>query len=662
MAEEASRAGNVQEAEDLYRKAFQLPNEGGDSYWLTGSYSVFLREHGRTDEALTLLRKSVSEGSDSRYLWGQLIDILAGRYDVSGVMDVLGKVPAHVIPTDQVAPLLMGYTHRRDRDLVFCERLCKRALEFTSAAEDQQGVWLVAGCLGGVLEASGQVDEALSVWKKAFEEGSDDPTTAVRLSMALDKAKRYDEAQGVIVEALTRGLPASSEENLRKRLVRLEARTSNSKVRKDVDAFSERFGEGHLRLKYQVRLKPTLKEVAVLGKEIRAHCSVKEINEAVRINLETGDEIGRSTWPQLGSHVAAPGGWGLGERNPSRVGSGPAELTFFGPDDSVVATSQLPDSTSGSAFGSDQWYVGCRDGRLYCFSREGVLKWKWVTPGADDPIDDVYARPCPYFVAATDDFVTFSSWGQLFALSNDGKTLWQRGVPDQGPMTVTIPLGGSVNTDSWKVLDLSRGASDDDIKRAYHRLALETHPDRNPNDLAAADHFRTIQSAYESLLAAPHQGSVAGSVIFTITSNVLVGKLFALNNEIVVASSDGVIAFLNRAGEVKNRRVLGKSTALPVFDSGGTLRTAFCDGILSFIEGDSIINATELEDYPDSISLWGDEVIVAHRNGLTLFSGRGVKLWKVEFSKRLIGFSAEGELLVCSAGALIVFEKASGNI
>jgi tetratricopeptide (TPR) repeat protein len=657
MAENAAKAGNVQEADSLYRKAMTVRDEDNDSSWLIGNYSTFLRAQGRTDEAFALLKSATDGGTDLPYLWNQLISILAEHKDVDGIMDLIRRVPVGVATHDQVTYWIVQYANERTEDLDFAERLARRGREFARAMGDQSGEWLITGRLGHIIEKSGRIDEAIDEWQSAFDAGSNDPTTAVRLSMALDKAKRFDEAQAMIRDALTRGLPASSEENLKKRLAKIEARQSPTKTRNDVTAFSVRFGADNLKLRYQIRLKPTLKEVTVIGDQIRAHCAAREVNEVVRINIGSGKELERSDWPIFQFHISAPDGWGLGEANPPRVGSGSAVLTFIGPDDKVAATKEIPDSTSGIAQGSGQWYVGCRDGRLYCFDRQGNLRWTWVTPGADEPVDSVYFRPCPYFVTATEDFVTFSSWDNLYALSNEGALLWERKAPSQGPITVTRPLGGSSHLDSWKILGLSPDATDDQVKSAYRRLALDTHPDRNPNEPSAAEHFRNIQSAYESLLASPHQSGGGMSITFTISMQVLVSKLFALNNEIVVVSTDGVMAFLSRNGEVKNRRVLGRSAAQPVFDSNGTLRVAFCEGILSFFEGESIVNAAELDGNPSSISLWGDDVIVAESAALTLFNRVGVRLWAVEFSKRLVSFSAENDYLVCSAGALIVFER-----
>ena len=53
--------------------------------------------------------------------------------------------------------------------------------------------------------------------------------------------------------------------------------------------------------------------------------------------------------------------------------------------------------------------------------------------------------------------------------------------------------------DYYEVLGLNRDASDDDVKKAYRRLAMKLHPDRNPDDAGAEEKFKEASEAYEVL-------------------------------------------------------------------------------------------------------------------------------------------------------------------
>jgi curved DNA-binding protein len=53
--------------------------------------------------------------------------------------------------------------------------------------------------------------------------------------------------------------------------------------------------------------------------------------------------------------------------------------------------------------------------------------------------------------------------------------------------------------DYYKVLNVDRKASADDIKRSFRKLALKYHPDRNPGNTTAEDKFKDINEAYEVL-------------------------------------------------------------------------------------------------------------------------------------------------------------------
>ncbi|MBQ1825627.1 MAG: DnaJ domain-containing protein, partial [Firmicutes bacterium] len=53
--------------------------------------------------------------------------------------------------------------------------------------------------------------------------------------------------------------------------------------------------------------------------------------------------------------------------------------------------------------------------------------------------------------------------------------------------------------DYYEVLGLKKGASEDDIKKAYRKMAMKYHPDRNPGDKEAEDKFKEVNEAYSVL-------------------------------------------------------------------------------------------------------------------------------------------------------------------
>src|SRR5690242_21595545 len=53
--------------------------------------------------------------------------------------------------------------------------------------------------------------------------------------------------------------------------------------------------------------------------------------------------------------------------------------------------------------------------------------------------------------------------------------------------------------DYYAVLGVPASATQDEIKKQYRKLAAKHHPDKNPNDPKAADTFKAISEAYQTL-------------------------------------------------------------------------------------------------------------------------------------------------------------------
>ena len=244
--------------------------------------------------------------------------------------------------------------------------------------------------------------------------------------------------------------------------------------------------------------------------------------------------------------------------------------------------------------------------------------------------DNAYFRPCPYYVASRQSFAAVASMGNIYAVSSNGKTLWHAALPNekQTRWEFTIPLqGGQGSQDAYRALGLPLDAPPTEVKSAYRRLALATHPDRNPGDKDATAKFRLIQGAYERILAGPATTGASPSGV-------------TVSMEIQGLWSDRQLP--RRQRRRRRRRVLtgptlclrrewqpargARARRRPVraaLRPDGTVGAVWCSDALLFFKENKIVNAAEALDWPRALTMLGDDVVLWRGNEVQVLDAYG---------------------------------------
>jgi len=667
-AEAASQQGEPARAETLFKSGIQTyrrDEPDGVDYAL-GRYGAFLIEQGRGDDASEVLQQAIDRDTDIPRIWADYLGILSARRDLKAIERCAERKAA----SGALAPeFLLSHARRAAREGAseFAEQLARWIIDKCKRDSDVRGRWAAIGDLGRILERKRDLDQAIKLWRDAFNEGSCDAETINRLSMHLERTKDYAAAANVIREALTRELPANAEESLRKRLARCTERSTargrvKAKMHVDVPAYSVRLDASVFEPLFQIRPRHSVSAITVISNAVRCLSSASESSTLIDYDVGSGSEIRRiENLPLLDGVSFAPAGQSIGIRRTARVGQGPTLLKFFNAEGRLTAESSVPDATSEIALGPNLWYVGCRDGFLYGFGFDGNRRWAWETPGAKGFNENTYFRPCPYYVSSSGSFAAVSSMGNIYAVAPNGKTIWRAELPNerQTRWRFTIPLkDGEGIRQPYSVLGLQSCATREEVKSAYRRLALATHPDRNPNDTNADARFRRVQEAYERILAGGREEGAAGITVSIEIQGAgpLVSSIAVKGADVIVGSSNGRLYVFNTDGSLREARVLGDNAAKIAFRDDQTLGAAWCGNALLWFRQNEIINAAEYPGWPHCLTMLGEDVVLWHGNEVQVMNTAG-KLLSLEFSKSVRAVVTCGDTFLCAGDVLAAFRR-----
>lgn len=666
-AEEAWEANQMPHAEALFHQAIEVHRctkpEGVD--FVLGRYGAFLLANARPDEAAAVLEEAVKMGTRIGMVWSDYMRILTRRRDFAGLFATADQMAALGGSLAGRTDTLLIYAGLADRegDPSFAEAVARRAMEEATARGNRTARWTAAGVLGEILERTGRVKEAVRLWTETFEEGSKDSTTIKRLSMHFERAKEYLRASTVVRDALSRGLPANIGELLRKRLARCEDKLSPGHKRTHIPAFSIRHGEGFFEPVLQVRMRIPIRVAQIVESIARCLCVTKGEASLIDLDLATGAELRRiGGLPDFDKIHFAPSGWGIGIKRTAPVGAGPTKIWFLNPAGSIAIEGAVPDATSQIALGSDLWYVGCRDGRLYTFDFGGRQHWVWETPGSRDFQGNAYARPCPYYVASGGSLVVVASWGNVYTVNKLGALLWHHefSAEHSDQQTLWLSTGKSLAShEAYRILGLAPGVSQTDIKAAYRRLVLATHPDRNPTDPNANTKFREVQRAYEAVEiedGVDEEGPVVALTMQVMGLGPPVSSLGA-SDQGVVAGFDGRMFIFDIAGRVRAVRALGRGEVCIALREDGSSAVAWCDGVLFSLHDDKVINVADSPGYPPGLGVFGENVVLWRGNRIEVMDPLLQQLWAAEFPRVVKMVAAHRDRLICAAGVLAAFRK-----
>ena len=402
------------------------------------------------ERAKQVYEQAVAMGTDIPAIYDGLIDILIDENDLDRAFQIARRyqecvqftAPARVEDTFIYHAEYLAREGQKDQVL----QIVNRIKHIYSREEYPEKYWKIHGLLGVTYEQAGDLDQAMIEYAAAIQAGSTDQNTFKRYLINLEKKKQYDTELKVIEKALKQKNDATWEADLKKRQQRVLEKCgaiTKGMPKALIPDFLIRKGEQNLQLVTQLQFSPQLLRLAQRDGVIYGMTGGKSPCMFAQ-RLDNPDRLWEASPEGDPDGVLVTGSRLVLYSREGTVAAGETRVYFFELTGKLITSYKLPGVPSQVAIGGGQIYFGCRDGKLYVFSDEGQSLWSYAVPGSEKP-DEFGGRLCPYYVSAGRDLVAFTSYGDLFVLSPQGKLLYRWSIPDH-VSTIKSDLGSFTMT------------------------------------------------------------------------------------------------------------------------------------------------------------------------------------------------------------------------